>query len=99
MFKGQESRAQDYVNGVQRIGLYDIWPPPTIVGSYVEPILPQDLVAPYGKVLQDMHRAGWEPVTHARCAPSSVQVERYGPRDAKTYFALFNPTAAEAQVT
>jgi hypothetical protein len=103
-FMAQDARVQDYVDVLNHIGLYDMWPAPYVQerpggrGLSLNPN-PVDLVAPYGKVLQDMHRAGWEPVTHARCAPSSVQVERYGPRDGKAYFAVYNSAATEAQVT
>lgn len=98
-FKCEGARVEHYVNCLCRIGLYDTWMPPFVRGSRAEAIVPQDLVAPYGKALQDMHRAGWEPVTHARCTPKSVEVERYGPRHGTAYFAMYNPDPTDAKAT
>lgn len=49
----------------------------------------------YLPILRRMFDAGWEPVTHARCDPSAVRVERYGPAaNGEVLFAAYNPSAS-----
>ena len=95
-----DAAVADYVS---KLGLYGVFPPPGVMvtgtrkrgGSIAESI------APYAKVLQAIYLAGWEPVTHARCRGRDVLVERYGPRDGKVHFAVYNPSRPQvsAQLT
>lgn len=82
------------------LGIHGIFPPPHIVrsGGSQGSAAADELTAPYAALLQTMYVAGWEPVTHAVCDPRHIRIERYGPKDNRVYFALFNPTFTDASV-
>ena len=46
--------------------------------------------AKYVSIIRDLHRAGWEPVTHAIAGDPRLMVERYGPANGTLRFALLN---------
>ena len=91
--------ASSYATYVGKLGLYGIFPPPGImqVGTRTQAFSATELAAPYAKLVQNMYLAGWQPVTNARTDQPGVLVERYGPAQGKTYFALFNPMLSDAK--
>lgn len=45
-------------------------------------------------LLRQLHRLGWEPVTHARAASTGAMIERYGSAPDPICFAVYNPYEA-----
>ena len=88
---------------VQKLGLYGIFPPSMVYrfGSKWTEDDVAEWTAPFGKALQHMYLAGWQPVTHARCGDARLRVERYGPSHGRVYFAVHNPafSTIEADLT
>lgn len=51
-------------------------------------------------VIDMLHEAGWQPVTHAHLSDARLGLERYGePRDGAFYLALYNPFDEAVPVT
>ncbi len=46
-------------------------------------------------LLRQLHRLGWEPVTHARASASGIRIERYGSAPGPIAFAVQNPFEAD----
>jgi len=46
----------------------------------------------YIPIIQEIAKAGWEPVTFASASTSGVSLERYGPSAGITYFSVHNPS-------
>ena len=46
-------------------------------------------------MLRQLHRLGWEPITHATSAASGIRVERYGSAPGPVVFAVHNPFEAD----
>lgn len=91
--------------------LYGFWPGLSTIGGGTEPgyahlhryfedksLLDRDrpLFARYLPVFEALNRAGWQPVTHVRCATPDVRVERYGER-AATLLAVANAASEPRQ--
>ena len=89
---GENPTAQ-YLSYISRLALYGIFPPPATRLTTQGAAAPNAarLVAPYAKLLQDMYAAGWQPVTHAKCTPTGLRVERFGPERGRVFFAVRNP--------
>ena len=88
-----------YETYVGKLGVYGVFPPPGVMlmGTRRHAGCPDEWVAPYACALQAMYLAGWQPVTHARSDRADLLVERYGPRDGKVFFPVFNPTRSAAR--
>jgi len=97
IFKMAGDVAAAYDTYVGKLGIYGIFPPPRVKNMSGRSRNVTELAAPYALLLQKMYRAGWEPVTHARCANTDLCVERYGPADGRVYIALFNPTLSTVE--
>ncbi|MGC8667232.1 MAG: hypothetical protein ACP5VE_03825 [Chthonomonadales bacterium] len=52
----------------------------------------RDLFAKYIPAIQELDKAGWEPITHASSSDANVYMERYG----QGYFAALNTSSAPA---
>jgi len=50
----------------------------------------RELFKRYMPLIQEIARAGWEPLTWARSDDPRVYVERYGPKDGAIYFTVMN---------
>jgi hypothetical protein len=85
---------------IQQACVYNIFPPNMDIIDQVtnKKVNTAELVAPYGKLFQDMYRAEWQPVTYARCDKPDITVERYGPANGKCYFAVFNKRDEEQEI-
>lgn len=93
--------------------LYGFWPGISTAGGGTEPgyrgmhryfrdaeLLERDrpLWREYMPVFDELNAAGWEPVTHARCEPATVRVERFGTQRT-IYLTVHNPGDEPAAAT
>ena len=52
----------------------------------------------YIPIIQELAKAGWEPVTFASTSTSGVSLERYGPSAGVTYFSVHNPSLTGSKI-
>ena len=85
---------------VQLACVYNIFPPSVELTDHIsrKKVNTAELVAPYGKLFQDMYKAEWQPVTHAHCDKPYVTIERYGPMDGKCYLGVYNKREEEEEI-
>ncbi len=52
-------------------------------------------------ILRKLGAAGWKPVTHATCPEEKILIERFGPKEGKAFFTVYNDSDKElaAQIT
>ncbi|NOX53346.1 MAG: hypothetical protein GXP27_02685 [Planctomycetes bacterium] len=62
------------------------------VGRYCDRVYREhgDLYRRYMPILRRLSAAGWQPVTGATCSNESIRLERFGPKDGRVYFTVFN---------